>query len=59
VAGACIEVTVVTVGWLLGGPVGVGTLVFALLVGPSVQMGFKLLHVEPHKPVEVEAVVED
>lgn len=59
VARACIEVTVVTIGWLLGGPVGIGTLVFALLVGPSVQLGFKLLKVEPHKPVEVQAVVED
>jgi uncharacterized membrane protein YczE len=59
VARAIIEVTVVTVGWLLGGPAGIGTLVFALLVGPSVQLGFKLLKVEPHKPVEVEAVVED
>jgi len=59
VARGIIEVTVVTIGWLLGGPVGVGTLIFALLVGPSVQLGFKLMHVEPHKPVEVEAVVED
>jgi uncharacterized membrane protein YczE len=59
VARACIEVIVVTVGWLLGGPVGIGTLVFALLVGPSVQWGFKLLKVEPHKPIEVAAVVED
>ncbi|MEW5939724.1 MAG: hypothetical protein AB1750_08700 [Chloroflexota bacterium] len=59
VARACIEVTVVTVGWLLGGPAGIGTLVFAALVGPSVQAGFKLLKVEPHKPVEPEAAVED
>ena len=59
VARAIIEVTVVAVGWLLGGPAGIGTLVFALLVGPSVQAGFKLLKVEPHKPVEPEAVVED
>ena len=54
-----IEITVVSIGWLLGGPAGIGTLVFALLVGPSVQWGFKLLKVEPHKPVEVAAVVED
>lgn len=54
-----IEVTVVTVGWLLGGPAGIGTLAFALLIGPSVQWGFKLLKVEPHKPVEPQAVVED
>lgn len=59
VARGIIEVTVVTVGWLLGGPAGIGTLVFALLVGPSVQAGFKLLKVEPHKPVEPAIVVED
>ena len=59
VARGLIEVTVVTIGWLLGGPAGIGTLVFALLVGPSVQLGFKLLKVEPHKPLEVAAVVED
>jgi len=58
-ARGAIEVTVVTVGWLLGGPAGIGTLVFALLVGPSVQLGFKLLRVEPHKPVDAAAVVED
>ena len=59
VALVLIEVTVVTIGWLWGGPAGIGTLVFALLVGPSVQLGFKLLKVEPHKPLEVAAVVED
>ena len=31
-----IEVAVLAVGWLLGGPVGVGTVAFALLVGPVV-----------------------
>jgi uncharacterized protein len=45
-----IEVIVVTIGWLLGGPAGLGTLVFALLVGPSVQWGFKLFNVHPHGP---------
>ncbi len=34
---ACIELSAVTVGYLLGGTVGVGTLAFALLVGPGVQ----------------------
>ena len=29
-----IEVVVLTIGWLLGGNVGVGTLAFALLIGP-------------------------
>ena len=31
-----IEVVVLAVGWLLGGTVGVGTVLFALLIGPSV-----------------------
>jgi uncharacterized membrane protein YczE len=51
-ARAMIEVTVVTIGWLLGGPAGVGTVIYALLVGPSVQFGFKIFNVQPHKPVE-------
>jgi uncharacterized membrane protein YczE len=49
-ARAIIEVTVVTIGWLLGGPVGIGTLIYAVLVGPSVQWGFKLFNVQPHGP---------
>ena len=59
VARAIIEVTVVAIGWLLGGPAGIGTVVFAVLIGASVQAGFKLLKVEPHKPLEPEALVED
>jgi len=45
-----IEVVVVTIGWLLGGPAGIGTLIFATLIGPSVQWGFKLFNVHPHGP---------
>lgn len=33
-----IEVSVLSVGWLLGGQVGVGTLAFALLIGPMVNV---------------------
>ena len=47
---AVIEILVVTVGWLLGGPLGFGTLIFALLIGPSVQWAFKLFHVKTHRP---------
>lgn len=36
-----IEVTVVVIGWLLGGTVGIGTVMFALLVGPSVGYGLR------------------
>ena len=35
----CIEVTVVMCGWLLGGTVGLGTLLYALGIGPSVAFG--------------------
>ncbi|MGH8938561.1 MAG: YczE/YyaS/YitT family protein [Actinomycetes bacterium] len=37
-----IEVTVLAVGWLLGGTIGVGTVLFALLVGPAVGYGLAL-----------------
>jgi len=33
-----IEVTVVAIGWALGGNVGLGTLAFALLIGPMVHV---------------------
>jgi uncharacterized protein len=47
---AVIEILVVIVGWLLGGPLGFGTLLFALLIGPSVQWAFKLFHVKTRQP---------
>ena len=50
VARGSIEIIVVVIGWLLGGPAGWGTLAFALLIGPSVQWAFKVFHVQPHKP---------
>ena len=45
VARAGIEIAVVTSGWLLGGPVGIGTLVFALAIGPAVQAAFRIFKV--------------
>lgn len=48
---AVIEILVVIVGWILDGPVGIGTLVFALIIGPLVQFFFKMLKVQPHQPV--------
>ncbi|MFC2028414.1 YitT family protein [Chloroflexota bacterium] len=50
-ARAGIEISVVLVGWLLGGPLGIGTLIFALLIGPAVQWGFKLFKVQPHRMI--------
>ena len=57
-ARAAIEVTVFLLGWILGGPAGIGTLAFALFIGPSVQWAFKLFRVQPHAPVEVESAAD-
>ncbi len=40
-----IELTVLLIGWLLGGNVGVGTIAFALLIGPMVNVTLPLLRV--------------
>ena len=55
-----IEIIVVTIGWILGGPVGLGTVAFALLIGPSVQWAFKVFKVKTHQPEAeiVEAVAD-
>jgi uncharacterized membrane protein YczE len=58
VARGAIEVIVVLIGFLLGGPAGVGTVVFALLIGPSVQWAFKLFKVHPHKPEMAKAAAD-
>lgn len=51
-----IEVTVLTIGWILGGNVGLGTLAFALLIGPMVGVTLPLLAVRPPSPpVEADA----
>lgn len=41
-----IEVTVLAVGWLLGGVVGVGTLVFAFGIGPLAQVFLPLCSID-------------
>lgn len=38
-----IEVLVTGLGWLLGGTVGIGTILFALLVGPAVGYGLQVV----------------
>ncbi|MEO7146565.1 MAG: hypothetical protein ABIX09_01585 [Terrimesophilobacter sp.] len=42
---SALELTVLVIGWLLGGDVGFGTLAFALFVGPLVHVAMPLLHV--------------
>ena len=52
-----IEVVVLTIGWILGGNVGIGTLAFALLIGPMVNVTMPLLNISlPPKKVEEEVI---
>jgi uncharacterized membrane protein YczE len=48
-----IEVVVLIIGWILGGNVGLGTLAFALLVGPLVHLAMPILRV-PELPATPE-----
>ncbi len=40
---ATLEISVVSVGWYLGGTVGIGTLLFAFGIGPCVALGLYLI----------------
>jgi uncharacterized membrane protein YczE len=44
---AVLEIGVLIVGWLLGGTVGAGTLVFAFGIGPMVQFFLSRLELAP------------
>ncbi len=51
-----LECVVLVLGVLLGGPVGIGTLLFALGIGPAVQVAFRVLRQTPvRRPVEAPA----
>lgn len=53
-ARAALECVVLVLGVLLGGPVGIGTIAFALGIGPSVQLAFRLLRQTPvRRSIEV------
>lgn len=46
------DLTVALAGWLMGGPIGIGTLISSFGTGPVVALWFKLLRVEvKRKPV--------
>ena len=49
-ARAALECAVLVVGVLLGGPVGIGTVLFAFGIGPAVQLAFRLLRQSPVRP---------
>ena len=40
---ATLEISVVSVGWYLGGTVGIGTILFAFGIGPCVALGLYLV----------------
>jgi uncharacterized membrane protein YczE len=40
-----VEVTVLAIGWALGGSFGIGTVVFALLIGPLAQRSIAVFKV--------------
>lgn len=51
---AVLELSVLVIGVLLGGPVGIGTLAFAFGIGPAVQVAFRVLRQSPvRRTVEV------
>ena len=52
----CIECTVLCVGWLLGGSVGIGTLLFAATIGVLVQLMLRPLTLRP-APAALHAVL--
>ncbi len=55
-ARAVLECVVLVLGVLLGGPVGIGTVLFALGIGPAVQVAFRVLRQTPvRRPVEAPA----
>lgn len=50
-----IEVVVLAIGWALGGTFGVGTIAFALFIGPIVQFSFRIWPMDSAKPESVKA----
>jgi uncharacterized membrane protein YczE len=41
----CLELTVVAIGWALGGTLGLGTILFALGIGPAIAIGMQILQI--------------
>src|SRR6188472_533398 len=52
-----VELTVLVVGWVLGGNVGIGTILFAALIGPLVHIALPLL--DTRRPMPSVARAED
>ena len=54
VARLAVEATVLAAGWLLGGTVGLGTVIFAVLIGPAVHVTLPLFDRRPRVRVREE-----
>ncbi len=52
-----IEVTVLAVGWLLGGTVGIGTVAYAIAIGPLAHVFIPLFRVTDRRPDPAGAVL--
>ncbi len=48
------EASVLLAGWLMGGPIGVGTVIFTLAIGPATQWGLGFFGVLPAAPPRIE-----
>lgn len=53
----CIEVIVLAVGWLLGGTVGLGTVLYAIAIGPIVHRMLPLFSISDRKQVAPTIVI--
>ncbi|HEY9309451.1 MAG TPA: hypothetical protein VIP82_16735 [Microbacterium sp.] len=51
---ALVELSVLLIGWLLGGTVGIGTVLFAVLIGPLVHVALPLLDTRRRRAVSAE-----
>jgi len=56
----CMEVSVVAIGFVLGGTVGLGTLLYALAIGPMVQvfLPYAIVELPGAAPIDVDDVAE-
>lgn len=52
----CILAVVLCIGWRLGGPIGIGTVVAALCTGPLMQLAFALVKFQPIEVVHQDAI---
>lgn len=54
-----IEVTVLAIGWMLGGTVGFGTILYALTIGPIVHWCISFFTIQSVCPQQVSSVAPD